>query len=80
MQGIDLPNSVVLGPVNCEGGIQGSLVSPAVITHWEAPDAEAQGTVSLSICSILVNSPLMERMLFRLATFVLGVACRNPNT
>lgn len=47
MQGVVLPEALVLGPGGAQGSMQGSHSNPVIQATWAVPAADATGHVTL---------------------------------
>ena len=72
MQGVALPESLVLGPGDAKGRMEGSHVNPVIQATWQVPAAEASGHVKLDKDTMHLSS--------KYATFTIYLShCNRPN-
>ena len=62
MQGVSLPQSLILGEGHITGTMEGSQVAPRVRAQWQALGAEAHGTADLQpeTVDVTVHAPSLD--------------------
>lgn len=72
MQGLALPEALVLGPGDAKGRMEGSHTNPVIQATWQVPAAEASGHVKLDKDTMQLSSKYACHALHVHPLFMMG--------